>query len=61
MTLRFGGTVAIVQARCVWRRREGMLRHMVGVSFDACAPEQASALAEIARCCSSVTDFKFAA
>lgn len=47
ITLRSGSTVITVPARCVWTRREGMLRWVVGISFDLATPEQLRTVGEL--------------
>lgn len=43
-------------ARCVWRRREGFLRYIVGLAFEDVSEEQARALSLLALTAAQATE-----
>lgn len=49
VTLRGTHMSVTIHARCVWARKEGWRRYVVGVAFEDCTPEQRTVLGELAR------------
>lgn len=48
VTLRTSRLRITLPGTCVWAQKEGMFRHLLGVSFEHASPEQQAVIAELA-------------